>query len=216
MSTLPFWTDPVFWSALALLSVYSGAGFIAAWRDGKATPTQFCQGTKGYIKTPWICHAGFWTLIVVLSPVYAWTTATMWPSWRLHPEVLVVCVLLGGVIGAIMQCGWSRAEWSADAWSDNGRPNGAGQIHILQMSPEIGIMLMTLPSTFWFGEMPKTMFLGLLCITLAHFSMGSHWLLRGAAPSWRNNNDPISKAGVFTYAVALSLLLLAGFTLLTA
>jgi len=183
MSTIPFWSDPVFWVVLAILTSYSVRGFLSTLKNKRATPGQMKR--SGQTGLAWTAHFGFWSVTLIVHPVLAWATAKLWPLWQIHGAAIALCLILAGVIGYVLQTGWSRAAGSSDAWSQDGRPNDAGIIHIQHMSVEIGIMLMLLVSGLWYREMTLSMFLGVAFIIANHFYLGTHWPLKAWFHQWR-------------------------------
>jgi|GEM_PF-4278407 len=182
MSTIPFWRDPVFWSVLLILTSFWLAGFASAWKNEMATSNQTLR--KGLARAlHWTIHCGFWYLLVVLQPVLAYGAAKTAPQWRDRQSLVIVCLLVGGIVGYVLQTAWSRAAGSSDAWSEDGKPNLTGIIHIGHMTPEIGIMLMLLLSGLWFQEMSWSMFFGTLAIVMSHLLLGNHWPLRILRPA---------------------------------
>jgi hypothetical protein len=216
MSSLPFWRDPVFWVALAILSAYSLAGFMSTLRNGRATPGQMRRNgqPKGLA---WTAHFGFWDVTLVVHPVLAWTTAKMWPLWETHGAAIALCIIGAGSIGYLLQSGWSRGAGSSDAWSEGGHPNDAGIIHIQHMGVELGILLMLIVSAVRYGEVPVSMFVGVAAIMVNHFLLGAHWPLKAWFHDWRpaDMTGTLDRQATYRVVGATIILLFVGFTSLS-
>jgi hypothetical protein len=174
-----FYSDPVFWIALAVLEGYWLWGLWYAYKNDMLLPMDLMVKGLSRGGIVWSGHAGFWFMLVFLHPVLAYATAKMWPLWQVRGDLLVFCMILGGIIGFVLQTKGSREAGSSDTWSMDGRPSSAGIVHIMHTHVEIGIMLMLLVSGVWYHEVPVRLFFGVLCMVLCHFLVGgTHWPIR--------------------------------------
>jgi len=216
----PFWLDPVFWITLVVLESYWLAGAIAASKRHRLTVGQARRfGIQKVL--PYLWHFG---MLNDLGPFHFFLASIVqmyWEEWRTEPEVLVLCLILGGIVGARAQWGWSRSTLNEDgalvrdeAQSEKGLPSSVGIIHITHMQPLFGILFMFGASVLQ-GWVSWWMMGAGLCFIVAHAIMAIHWPLRIKLPAWAppqlKELGPESKVFIPAWTV---ILLIAGFYIL--